>query len=180
MKPTPILIAAICSLLSVACSDSKSAPPAVHAAAPESTPIPVAPPTAGLAFTAQEGWVTEKATSPMRKAQYKLPHAEKDTEDASLVVYYFAGQGGDFQANVDRWCSQFEQPDGKTSADALKSATRTVNGMTVHDVDLSGTYVAGSPNARAMSRRKYVRWPMSRNVSIVERAMRRKNRIDAR
>jgi len=145
MKPTRILLAALVFLPSVACSDSrpeKVAPPANPGSASATTPIPVAPPAAGLAFTAQEGWVTEKPTSAMRKAQYKLPHAEKDTEDASLVVFYFAGQGGDLQANVDRWCSQFEQPDGKKSADVLKSATRTVNGMTVHDVELSGTYVA--------------------------------------
>jgi hypothetical protein len=78
----------------------------------------------------------------MRKAQYRLPHAEKDAEDASLVVFFFGGQGGTLEANIDRWAGQFEQPDGRASADALKTSTRTVNGMTVHDVDLSGTYVA--------------------------------------
>jgi hypothetical protein len=78
----------------------------------------------------------------MRKAQYKLPHVEADTEDAALVVYFFSGQGGDLQANLDRWCSQFEQPDGKPSTEVLKNSSRTVNGMNVHEADLSGTYVA--------------------------------------
>jgi hypothetical protein len=95
-----------------------------------------------LTFTAQPGWVVEKPTSGMRKAQYKLPHAEKDTDDASLIVYFFGGQGGSVQDNIDRWTGQFEQPDGRPSSTLLKNSTRTVNDMRVHDVDLSGTYVA--------------------------------------
>lgn len=78
----------------------------------------------------------------MRKAQYVLPRAEKDTEDASLVVFYFSAQAGTPQANIDRWAQQFEQPDGRESSAAIVNAMRTVNGMSVHDVDLSGTYVA--------------------------------------
>src|SRR5262245_24134614 len=86
-----------------------AAPSAAPASAPAPTPVPI--PSAGLVFTPDPGWVVEKPTSAMRKAQYKLPHAEKDSEDASLVVYFFSGQGGGVQANVDRWCQQFEQPD---------------------------------------------------------------------
>lgn len=99
-------------------------------------------PASGSAFPAQEGWVVETPTSGMRKAQFRLPHAEKDADDASLVVYYFGTQAGTLQANIDRWCGQFEQPDGKKSSDVLKSSTRTVNGISVHEIDLSGTYVA--------------------------------------
>src|SRR5262249_57491265 len=54
----------------------------------------------------------------------------------------FSGQGGEVKSNLDRWCSQLEQPDGKASSDVLKNSSRTVNGMTVHEADLSGTYVA--------------------------------------
>ncbi len=98
--------------------------------------------SASTAFPTQEGWVVETPTSGMRKAQFRLPHAETDTDDASLVVYYFGTQAGTLQANIDRWCGQFEQPDGKKSSDVLKSSTRTVNGISVHEIDLSGTYVA--------------------------------------
>ena len=49
----------------------------------------------------------------MRVAQYKLPKAAGDSEDALLVVYYFGqGQGGSPQANIDRWIEQMKQPDG--------------------------------------------------------------------
>jgi hypothetical protein len=93
-------------------------------------------------FPAQAGWIVETPTSAMRKAQFRLPPAGSDAAEASLVVYYFGGQGGSFQANIDRWCGQFEQADGRPSSEVVKSSTRTVNGIPVHEVDLSGTYVA--------------------------------------
>jgi hypothetical protein len=45
---------------------------------------------------------------------------------------------------------------------------------------VSGAYVAGSPKPRAMSRMKYVRSPMSRNIAAPDRVTRRKNRMDVR
>jgi len=121
-----------------------SAPAASSSPAPAPTPVPTPVPTpaAGLVFVPDPGWVVEKPTSAMRKAQYRLPHAEKDAEDASLVVFFFGGQGGGLQANIDRWCQQFEQPDGRPSTEVLKTSESTANGMAVHRVELSGTYVA--------------------------------------
>src|SRR4030095_14109878 len=60
----------------------------------------------------------------------------------SLIVHYFGGQGGSKEVNLQRWAGQFEQPDGSSSADKLKSATRTVAGLEVFEAELSGTYVA--------------------------------------
>jgi hypothetical protein len=80
---------------------------------PSAAPIQAPAGSGPLVFTPQAGWTVEKPTSAMRKAQYLLPHAEKDTEDASLVVFFFSGQGGTPQANIDRWTQQFEQPDGR-------------------------------------------------------------------
>ena len=96
-----------------------------------------------LHFKAPDGWVTEKASSSMRVAQYKLPKAEGDNDDASLVVYYFgAAQGGTPQANIDRWIAQMQQPDGSSSKDKAKTETTTVNGLKVTTVDVGGTYTA--------------------------------------
>jgi hypothetical protein len=165
MKLSPLLLLATILPSTASCSHEPTAPPSASASSGSgATPVmssganpaatPAAAPAAGapasgapgaasgLAFAAQPGWVVEKPTSAMRKAQFRLPHVEKDAEDASLVVYFFSGQGGDLQANLDRWCGQFQQPDGKSSSDVLKSSTRTVNGMNVHEADLSGTYVA--------------------------------------
>ena len=104
-----------------------------------------------LHFTAPDGWVTEKPSSNMRAAQYKLPKAESDSEDASLVLYYFgATQGGPVQANIDRWIAQMEQPDGSSSKDKARTETMTVNGLKVTAVDVTGTFTAEmSPGSSA-------------------------------
>jgi hypothetical protein len=102
-----------------------------------------------LRYKAPEGWTAEKPTSDMRVAQYKLPKAEGDSEDALLVLYYFGqGQGGTPQANVDRWLNQMKQPDGQPSKERAKMETLTVNGLQVNTVDVTGNYSGGmDPNS---------------------------------
>lgn len=101
------------------------------------------PASGELHFKAPDGWVTEKPTSSMRAAQYKLPKAEGDPEDASLVLYYFgANQGGSVQANVERWVNQIKQADGSSSQDKAKTENLTINGLKVTTVDITGTYSA--------------------------------------
>ena len=96
-----------------------------------------------LHFKAPDNWTIEKASSSMRVAQYKLPKVEGDKEDASLILYYFgATQGGTAQANIDRWISQMQQPDGSPSKDKAKTETMTVNGLKLTTVDVTGTYTA--------------------------------------
>jgi hypothetical protein len=102
-----------------------------------------------LRFKVPEGWTTEKPTSDMRVAQYTLPKAEGDGQDALLVVYYFGqGQGGSPQANIDRWINQMKQPDGGSSKERAKTGTMTVNGLQVSTVDVLGNYSGGmSPDS---------------------------------
>lgn len=95
-----------------------------------------------LKFRVPAGWVEEERASTMRVAQYRLPKAPGDTEDASLVLYYFGqGQGGSTTANIDRWIGQMKQPDG-TAAKGAKDEQLVANGLKVTTVDVSGTYVA--------------------------------------
>ena len=95
-----------------------------------------------LKVTVPAGWVEEERTSSMRVAQYKLPKAPGDTEDASLVLYYFgAGQGGSAAANIERWVGQMKQPDASDTKGA-KEEQFEANGLKVTTVDASGTYVA--------------------------------------
>lgn len=102
-----------------------------------------AAPPGDLYFKAPDGWVTEQPSSKMRAAQYKLPKAEGDSEDASLVLYYFgAAQGGPPQANIDRWIAQIKQADGSSSKDKAKTDTMTVNGLKITTVDVAGIYTA--------------------------------------
>jgi hypothetical protein len=133
-----ITIALAIALVAAACGGKGATVSSQNnATAPNPTPI------GELRFKAPEGWVKETTSSAMRVAQYKLPKAEGDSDDTTLVVYYFgAGQGGDVNANIDRWISQMQQPDGSSSRDKAKIETTTMNGLQVTTVDVAGTYTA--------------------------------------
>ena len=96
----------------------------------------------GLTFTTPDGWRPSPPGSSMRVAEFTLPRASGDAEDAQLVVYYFGGSGGSVDANMQRWVGQIEQADGKASSAVAKKETRKVNGLALTLVDVSGTYVA--------------------------------------
>lgn len=80
---------------------------------------------------------------PMRAATYLIPAAAGDSEAAECAVFYFgSGQGGDIQANLDRWIGQFEQPDGKPSKERASVERAAVGRYTVTRIRLTGTYGA--------------------------------------
>ena len=126
------------TLMLAGCSEGS---PAETESAPEpatsSGPAPSS--VAGLEFEAPSTWISETPSSSMRLAQYRLPHIEGDPEDAELAVFYFGGQGGSVQANVDRWIGQFSNPDGSPVTDPRVSQ-RDTNGIPLTLVDVSGTY----------------------------------------
>jgi len=96
----------------------------------------------GLTFTTPDGWRSSPPGSSMRVAEFTLTRASGDAEDAQLVVYYFGGSGGSIDANMQRWIGQIQQADGKPSTGLAKRETRSVNGLALTLVDVSGTYVA--------------------------------------
>ena len=97
---------------------------------------------ANLTFSAPPAWKSVATSSCMRVAQFAVPKAAGDPADAELVLYYFGGSGGTVDANINRWLGQMQQPDGKPSSAVAKRDARTVNGLKVTLVDVSGTYVA--------------------------------------
>jgi len=116
-----LLIAFVCAAFSIACSQEPQKP-------------------ATLRYKVPAGWVEEERSSSMRVAQFKLPRAEGDTEDASLVLYYFGkDQGGTAANNVERWASQIQQANGTR---AKVTETLTTSGLKMTTVDGAGTYVA--------------------------------------
>jgi hypothetical protein len=78
----------------------------------------------------------------MRLAEFTLPRAAGDAEEAQLVIYYFGGEGGGVEANIQRWIAQMKQPDGRPSSAVAKRETREVNGLKVTLLDVTGTYVS--------------------------------------
>ena len=103
---------------------------------------PVAAHGAGspLKFTAPADWTAETPSSAMRKAQYSLARVEGDPEDAKMVVFFFEGQGGSVQANIDRWIGQFTKADGSPANDAARVSKKESHGTPLTIVDVSGTY----------------------------------------
>jgi hypothetical protein len=98
---------------------------------------------AQLNFTAPSAWQARPAASTMRVAEFVVPKAAGDAEDAELIVYFFgASSGGGADANVERWIGQMQQPDGSASKDKARRDAQTINGLKVTTVDVTGTYVA--------------------------------------
>ena len=79
-----------------------SAPAAAPAA-----PAPANPAAAGkeITWTDPAGWQKVPPSSPMRKATYRVPGAAKEGDDAEMAVFYFKGEGGGTEANIQRWIS---------------------------------------------------------------------------
>ena len=128
-----------CSKGSVAGGQHSSVPQLSNNSAPASQTA-----AGEVSYKVPEGWTVEKPSSEMRVAQYKLPKAGGDSEDALLVVYYFGpGQGGTPQANIERWVNMVKQPDGSPSTDKARTETLTVNGLRVSTVDVQGNYSGG-------------------------------------
>lgn len=95
-----------------------------------------------LRWRIDERWRAVSPASTMRKAQFVLPRAPGDTDDAELVVYHFGvGSGGGVTENIDRWVRQFSRasvnppipPDYKTEVSE-------VGDMRITTVDVSGCY----------------------------------------
>lgn len=145
-------------VLVAACSDAPSttAPPEPGmpaAAHPPASPHgsasqlpPSHPPIAAMrpvTFTVPEGWKKVTPDNAMRREQYVLPGQGGDTEDAVLTVSVIpADQGGDVEMNLERWASQFTQPDGRKTREVMQHSSRTIGELHVIETDISGTYVA--------------------------------------
>ncbi|MBU0984694.1 MAG: hypothetical protein KKA42_12530 [candidate division Zixibacteria bacterium] len=111
---------------------------AVAAVALDGTPVELA----GITFTPPTIW-TDNGPSGMRQADYSYGPLDDDTEAAGVAVFYFGpDSGGGVDANIKRWLGQMWVPE----SDPETAATRAkviVNDMTVHTVQLLGTYNAG-------------------------------------
>lgn len=104
--------------------------------------VPAAADTvSGISWDPPKGWDAQPQR-PMRAASYTVPAAAGDSEGGECIVYYFGpGQGGGVEANVQRWIGQFEAPDGGSADKLATRSQKTVNGIEVTLLDLSGTYL---------------------------------------
>jgi hypothetical protein len=101
----------------------------------------------GLRWAIPAGWETAPER-PMRAATYKIPAAAGQEAGECGVFFFGRGQGGSVEDNLARWKGQFEPP-----SDA-KPVKRTVNGLTVHEIDVSGTYTSpGGPMMQSQGKK---------------------------
>jgi len=85
-------------------------------------------------------WESIPVSSPMRKAQLKIP-GKDGAASADLTFFHFgAGQGGDVQSNAQRWLAQFKSDEG-----ASKVETKEIEGTKVTFVSTTGTFQSGMP-----------------------------------
>ena len=99
---------------------------------------------AALTYDVPAGWTPKTPSSSMRVAEFTLARVAGDAEDASVTVFFFgASQGGNVQANIDRWVGQMAQPDGRSSNEIAKTTTAAAaSGLKLSLVDVTGTHVA--------------------------------------
>ncbi len=129
------------------------APDAATAGEAPVTPLPPLPAPPGgaepapLAWSVPAGWIEDEPTSPMRRAQYRLPGPDGD---AALVVFYFGpGQGGDAMANAERWIAQFRKADGTMLGnDDVVLSDRLAGETPMLVVEAQGTFVGSAMPGR--------------------------------
>jgi len=106
-----------------------------------------------LKFTAVEGWSPTKPGSNIIEHEFSVPASEGDAAAGRVTVM---GAGGSIDANIDRWYTQFTQPDGSSTREKAKVKKITVDGEDVHVVDIAGTFKdQRGPFAPAVEREKY-------------------------
>ncbi|MBX7207461.1 MAG: hypothetical protein K1X78_04045 [Verrucomicrobiaceae bacterium] len=94
---------------------------------------------ADLKFKFAPPWKAVESSSPMRAGTLQVA-VEGSDKPAEAVFYYFgAGQGGDVEANVTRWFSQFEGEPEKNREEV------TVGDKKITVVKATGTYLDGPP-----------------------------------
>jgi hypothetical protein len=76
---------------------------------------------AGLKAKLPEGWKEETPSNSMRLAQYKLPKADGEKDDAELAIFKFPGGSGSVDANLKRQVDKFTPLEGKEKVEAKTS-----------------------------------------------------------
>ena len=102
-----------------------------------------------FSFAVPAGWNSVQPSSPMRKAEIRVPGPEGTgtAGEAIITVFHFGpGQGGSVQQNIDRWFGQF---DGDNEAKGAASAKETIGTVPVTFARARGTFQSGMPGQPA-------------------------------
>lgn len=103
----------------------------------------------GITLNVPEGWVraeSQRASGRFAaagKVQFRLPKTEDEPEDVTITVHHYPLMKGMDEANVDRWLSQFTQPDGRPTVEVATQAKYQLGEVLVTLVDIPGTMHPG-------------------------------------
>jgi hypothetical protein len=93
----------------------------------------------GLRAHVPRGWRPARPAIALRRAEFHMA-GPGSSGGAVLAVFYFSlGQGGETAADIAHWIHQFEAASGDARTEPDRSE-RSVNGMHVTTVEVSGTY----------------------------------------
>ena len=101
----------------------------------------------GLSFPIPEGWSQVPPANSMRLAQLEVPG------EGGPCVAALSSAGGGIDMNIERWVGQFQNAEGG-AVEAVRDS-KTINGVPVHLVEMSGTYLGmgrGAPMTNQMMR----------------------------
>lgn len=93
-----------------------------------------------FSFERPASWQWVQVSSPMRKAQLKVPGKEEGAAADITFFHFGSGQGGDVQSNAQRWLAQFDSKEGASKVD-----WQEMNGKKVLIVSTEGTFKSGMP-----------------------------------
>ena len=84
-----------------------------------------------------KSWQARRPQTRIVEYEFAAPAAEGDSNAARITIM---GAGGGVDANIARWIDQFEQPDGSPSKEKTQVEKKTIAGVDVHIVSITGTY----------------------------------------
>lgn len=83
-------------------------------------------------------WKSVEPKNRIIQFEFAAPAKEPKAENQAIVTVMSAG--GSIADNINRWYSQFNQPDGSATKDKSKVEKIEVAGQTVHIVDIPGNF----------------------------------------
>ncbi|RMF37456.1 MAG: hypothetical protein D6753_17530, partial [Planctomycetota bacterium] len=111
-----------------------------------------------LSMPLPSSWKEVPPRSRIIEHEYAAPADAKANDPVARITIMRAG--GSIDANIERWYTQFSQPDGGSTKDRAKVEKFEVAGMPVHWVEITGTFkesMGGGPFApgRVVERPNY-------------------------
>jgi len=137
------------------------ATPGAAPATPAGATVEVKLADSGRTLVVPSIWKQQEPSNRMRMAEFKVPKAANDSDDAEMAIFKMGGGGG-FEGNLARWTGSF----GGANSLKLKRTLKTAAGVEATIAELEGEYSAMTMEGTAAPKKGYA---MMGAVIIVEK-----------